>query len=162
MPPVRNSVPIATGILGFLALLVVVSALQRPVLEQWYIWRLTSENEADRKVAARRLVAMKSERAIPGLIEILKENPYSVVDLNDEEMSAFRPTIESYLEKVPEMAYTIVALGYSADALVSIGLPAVPALTKVVHEDGEEQVRSAATEALKRVQGSPGEARSGL
>ena len=47
-------------------------ALKRPVLEQWYLWQLESEDEQERKSAAERLGEMGSVRAMPVILGIFQ------------------------------------------------------------------------------------------
>lgn len=65
---------IAVGILGVAAALGAGISLRVTLVEQWWIWRLESGEFADRFEAARRLGAMGSRRAIPGLVELLSES----------------------------------------------------------------------------------------
>ncbi len=50
-------------------------ACEEKVLEQWYLWKLESAEEEERELAAKKLGEMRSRRAIPQLIEILRHAP---------------------------------------------------------------------------------------
>lgn len=58
--------------LGVVVLVAAGFAFKRPILEQWYLWELESEEEQERKLAAEKLGELRSVRAIPSLIKILR------------------------------------------------------------------------------------------
>ena len=91
--------------LGVLVLAIAGFALKDKAVEQWYLWKLESEDEAERKVAAARLGEMRSVRAVARLTELFRIEPIE----------------EPHLP-------------YSARALVKIGKPAVPALCNLLGE----------------------------
>ncbi len=91
--------------LGLLVLVVAVYAFRGPILEQWYLSKLESEDEEERKLAAERLVELHSVIAIPRLTELFRTEPIE----------------EPHLP-------------YSAEALAKIGKPAVPALCNLLGE----------------------------
>ncbi len=47
-------------------------ALKRPLLEKWYLWKLESGDEEERKTSAERLGEMGSKSAVRPLIELLR------------------------------------------------------------------------------------------
>lgn len=59
--------------LGVVVLVASGFALKRPILEQWYIWKLESKDESDFESAANKLAEMKSVRALEVLIKKLKD-----------------------------------------------------------------------------------------
>ena len=85
-------------------------AFKRPILEQWYLWELESEDEQERKLAAEKLGELRSVRAIPSLIRILRGEYVFPGEPNPGE-----PLI----------------LHYSSEALARIGAPAVPSLIEI-------------------------------
>ncbi|MBI4600578.1 MAG: HEAT repeat domain-containing protein [Planctomycetes bacterium] len=68
-----------TGALGY--------ALRGWMAEQWLIWRLRSGDHLERCAAARRLAAMRSARAPPVLVELLREAVERPRGFEDEEDS---------------------------------------------------------------------------
>ena len=155
MPPLRKkAVLVSALVLGSIAFLVAVLALKGPVLEQWYLWRLESEDEEQRKVAATSLGDMKSRRAIPQLVEMFKREPFAETDPLTRDLRVLRRTSKFTIETLkianPFTRSIRRHLSYSGDALVKIGAPAVPHLNELLKES-DEQVRQAAAEALNRV-----------
>ena len=149
MPPLRKkAVLVSALVLGSIAFLVAVLALKGPVLEQWYLWRLESEDEEQRKVAATSLGDMKSRRAIPQLVEMFKREPF----LETDQLMVLALTIH---KKGAHSSFRR-HLSYSGDALVKIGAPVVPHLNELLKES-DEQVRQAAAEALNRLVDFPDE-----
>ncbi len=166
---------ITLTVIGVVALSVTVIALKRPLSEQWCLWKLESDDPATRDLAARSLGEMRSIRAIPPLIELLRQIPPE-------------PTVKVYFTKVrgrwaeggweaAQLALTKIAapalpslvelLGESdstvrlraIDALGMIGpkaKPTVPALIRAaltaLFADQEEQVVTRATHALAKIQ----------
>ena len=103
---------IVSGVAVFGIAVLVASgfALKRPVLEEWYLWKLDSENDEERKVAAEKLGEMGSVRAIPPLVEILQPEPGE-----------------------PNL------LHYTGQALARIGPPSVPALIRLFRDESEDR-----------------------
>ncbi len=91
--------------LGVVVLLVACVALKHRAFEQWSLWKLESEDEGERRLAADQLGEMESVRAIPRLTELFRTEPIE----------------EPHLP-------------YSAKALAKIGKPAVPALCNLLGE----------------------------
>ena len=58
--------------LGVAAATALAVFLKEPMREQWYIWALGSDDSASCPDAAKRLGRMRSTRAVPRLIEILR------------------------------------------------------------------------------------------
>ena len=152
MTPLRKkAVTVSVLVVGSSALLVAVLALKGPVLEEWYLWRLESEDEEQRKAAAASLGNMKSRRAIPQLVEMLKREPFAEID----QLMVLALTVPKKQARTRVFRRN---LSYSGDALVKIGAPVVPHLKELLKES-DEQVRQAAVEALNRVVDFPEEDR---
>ena len=94
--------------LGLLVLVVAGVALKDRAIEQWYLWKLESEDEEDRKAAAEQLGDMGSLRAIPLLKQRFRKEPGTVA-----------------LNK----------LSYSGKALVMIGSPAIPVFVEGLKDE---------------------------
>ena len=58
---------------GLLVLLVAGFASKDKALEQWYLWKLESEDEETQKTAAEKLGELESVRAIPKLLQVLRD-----------------------------------------------------------------------------------------
>lgn len=105
-----------------IAVVVAAGFAFRPALfEQWYLWKLKSRDESERTSAAERLAEMRSVRAAPRLARILCEfaagQPYLTFG---DGTSAYFPG----RRMTPDH--------YSAEALVRIGPPALPALVEAL------------------------------
>ncbi len=59
--------------LGLVVLVVAVYAFRGPIREQWYLWELESEDEEEQEFAAEKLGEMGSVRAVPILVQILRD-----------------------------------------------------------------------------------------
>ena len=127
--------------LGVLVLVAAGFAFKRPILEQWYLWELESEDEQERKLAAEKLGELRSVRAIPSLIRILRGEYAFPGEPNPGE-----PLI----------------LHYSSEALARIGAPAVPSLIEIFSDkieakklkDPDDDPRVAAVFTLGKI-GTP-------
>ena len=143
-------------------------AFRDEAVEQWYLWELESEDEAQRRVAADKLGEMGSIRAIPELVELLKGNKRSSIALSRNRLEQIRLEIQtpellrSYLYKSQnieehteeiERHFASMYSGISnatVRPLVKIGLPAVPALVEVL-QDEDEVSRRQAIHALGKI-----------
>ena len=94
-------------------------ALKRPILEQWFLWKLESDDELERVAASERLGEMRSVRAIPLLIKILRQVP---------------------AEERPRKRGESSNPHFSAVALTNIGVAALPDLIQMLaHESDNVQ-----------------------
>ncbi len=129
MPEYRKGRRFTASIIavGLLVLGLAGYALKDNALEQWYLWKLQSEDEEERRIAAAKLGDMISVRAVPRLMELFRKEP-------------------------TDGSKTTVGVGllYSGDALVKIGEPAVPHLTKALKDENYE-VRLGAKQALQNI-----------
>ena len=89
----RSNVIVSTvGVLGLAVLVAAGATFQRPLLERWYLWRLDSKNEAERKVGAQKLGEIGSLKAIPRLLEIFRqEGRYQVLHWSGQALSDIGP-----------------------------------------------------------------------
>ncbi len=83
MKPRSKKAIVCLVIVASVVVLVVAGfALKRPILEQWFLWKLDSIIEPERGIAAAKLAQMRSTRAVPKLVRIfLQDDPppdYSV------------------------------------------------------------------------------------
>ena len=161
-----------TYLIIFLGLLVVVMAgvaLKHRAVEQWYIWKLASNDPLERKLAVRTLGDMKAIAAIPVLIELLRqrppaEGPPGGVDLFDDAsfipaavreaiVKIGRPAVSPLIELLQDKKWAVRL--EAAIILGQIGPEAkdsVSALTEVLKDD-DQRVRQYAAKALEKVQG---------
>ena len=127
-------------------------AFQQKVLEQRYLWKLESSEEGDKELAAEKLGQMRSRRAIPQLVEILRRastQPGAVrsVTFSPDGGRIFVALRDGLTEmRIPSH----VRSHYSYRALVRIGRPAVPALLRLL-EDKAVWNRLAAAAALTEI-----------
>ena len=63
----------ALAAMGLVAFVLLAMALRLPALEYWYMGKLDAEDEAVRQAAAEKLGSMRSVRAVPRLISLLRE-----------------------------------------------------------------------------------------
>ena len=127
-------------------------AFEEKLVEQWYLWKLDSGEEKEQELAAEKLGQMRSSRAIPRLVEILRRAPKHQ---GAARSVAFSPegSLALWDAATGELLTTIghgVRSHYSFKALVRIGRPAVPALRRLL-EDKDEGIRSLAVWALKEI-----------
>lgn len=108
--PSNKFIVSAVAVLSVVVLVAAAFALKRPILEQWYLWELDSEDEEERKLAAEKLGELRSVRAISPLIKILRGEYVFPGEPNPGE-----PLI----------------LHYCSEALARIGAPAVPSLIEI-------------------------------
>ncbi len=133
-------------------------AFEEKLVEQWYLWKLDSAEEEDQQLAAEKLGQMKSRKAIPRLVEILREAPKK--HRGAIRSTAFSPDgtrlvtttrIWDVTTGKPIGASTVrVWDTYSFKALVRIGRPAVPALLRLL-DHADEGNRFAAVAALNEI-----------
>ena len=79
----KKVIVVLVAVLSVVVLVAAAFALKRPILEQWYLWELDSEDEQERKSAAEKLGEMGSVRAVPHLIQAIEtmesENTWDAV-----------------------------------------------------------------------------------
>jgi hypothetical protein len=151
----RRHSGLRVAFLGVAAVIVAVIALARPALETWYIWQLESEDRNAREGAATKLGELRSTRAIPHLIAMLKHE--SVRQSEDTIVHVRRTrtrqtSLSLQMVAPPASVGRVIAtwksaeLPASARALAAIGRPSVPHLVGAV-ETGDEaaQLTAAAT-----------------
>ena len=127
-------------------------AFEEKLVEQWYLWKLDSGEEEEQELAAEKLGQMRSSRAIPRLVEILRRAPKHQ---GAARSVAFSPegSLALWDAATGELLTTIghgVRSHYSFKALVRIGRPAVSALRHLL-EDKDDGNRTAAAAALNEI-----------
>ncbi len=110
--PNKKAIVVSVVLVGIAVFVASGFALRRPILEQWYLWKLGSEIEEDRRLAAEKLGGMKSVKAVPGLIGILRE----------------------YVTEGQQGGRHYV------ECLQKIGTPAVPAIVESLREDEDNEI----------------------
>ncbi len=119
------------GLLALAALAALAVWLEAPIREQYYLFKLRSEDPEAQRLAAMRLGEMRSTRALPDLIEWLAAYEESRQDGN-----GIRPAWEGEKDLV--------------EPLVRIGAPSIrPLIALLGHE--ESRARCRAREALTEV-----------
>ncbi len=116
-------------------------AFEEELVEPWYVWKLDSAEEEDQELAAEKLGQMKSRRAIPRLVEVLRHSP-KIVEV--------RPLFFVDEARWGKGLFRDVRSHYSFKALVRIGRPAVPALVRLLNSTDEND-RWAAAAALREI-----------
>ena len=127
--------------LGVLVLLVAGYASRDLAVEQWYIWKLESEDEQERKLAAEKLGEMGSVRAVPSLmlqIEQLEAKystrfGYAVSGWpRNFQQSRFRAFHEGRWKRYTDQEWE---KNWAGEALAKIGTPAIPAMIASLKPD---------------------------
>ncbi len=109
------------GVSGTIVLVVVVFLLKNVALEFWYLSRLNVEDDDIRREAAERLGAMRSQRAVQPLVDLLVHQVTS-----DPERF---PSPQRFLfGGVGDSHWAWVQFRYASQALVRIGAAARPAV----------------------------------
>ncbi len=153
--------------LGVLVLAIAGYASRDVAVEQWYIWKLASEDPHERKLAVRTLGDLRSIEAIPGLLGILRqwppaEGPPGGVDFSGEEAyipaavreaieKIGRPAVSPLIELLQDKKWAVRL--EAAIILGRIGPEAkdsVSALTEVLRDD-DQRVRRTAAYALANI-----------
>ncbi len=144
---------IGVAVVGAMVIVWAGIAFEEKLVEQWYLWKLDSAEEEEQKLAAEMLGQMKSRRAIPRVVEILRRLP---------QRGAARSVVFSPGLRRAEPTITIrdAAAGkevsrdarshYTLATLIKIGRPAVPALLRLI-EDTDVWNRLAAAAALNEI-----------
>jgi HEAT repeat protein len=118
----RRRLRAAVVLLGLGAAVVGTVAVTPLVREQLFLSQLDSESRDTRIHAAGKLAEMGSRRAIPRLVELLEEEPFSWAEAEAEGWGELE----------------IRVLSFAAEALIELGRPAVPALIEKLDDDNPE------------------------
>ena len=145
-------------------------AFEEKLVEQWYLWKLDSAEEKEQELAAEKLGQMRSIRAVPRLVEILRRTPKHAVqsvafspdgtrlsttvwiwDVTTRKPITFSgSTVRVWDTATGKPISGDIRSHYSFKALVRIGRPAVPALLRL-REDTDEGNRFAAIAVLYEI-----------
>ena len=123
-------VAIGVLLLTVVGLVVAAVVLQPTIVERWYLWELHSGERVAEERAAGRPGGIRSARAVPKLLELLRADA----------------PMQLSVQSLPTGDFSM-QVPYAADALVGIGAPSVPGLTGLL-KDGHPAVRGYATHAL--------------
>ncbi len=129
--------------LGVLVLAIAGYASRDLAVEQWYIWKLESEDEQERKLAAEKLGEMGSVRAVPSLMLQIErlEAKYSTIfgyarsvpPRNFQQSRAFHRAIhESLWKRYKDQEWE---KNWAGKALAKIGTAAIPAMIASLKPD---------------------------
>lgn len=111
-------------IVGSLVLVIAGFALRDRVFEQWLLWKLESGNEQARKIAAERLGEMRSARAAPRLVQILRERAQTADEIRAYALSTGLDMTEPFWEE-----------DWTTKAIAAIGVRAIPAIAEVIKDE---------------------------
>ncbi len=127
-------------------------AFEEKLVEQWYLWKLESGEEQELELAAEKLGQMRSRRAIPRLVEILRRAPkrWFAFQSFSSDWTRIVSTAVIWDAVTGTELTTDVRSHYSFRALVRIGRPAVSALQPLL-EDEDDGNRLAAAVALNEI-----------
>jgi len=139
-----------TALLGTLVLVVTGFLLKDHAVERWYLWKLESKDEAVREYAAGKLAEMGSRRAIPRLVELFRQDPFS-----ETEILSANGGLGQWTVKADKL--TIKLPSHSGTALMRIGAPAAPAVRELL-ADADDNIRGASTMVSDRIFNPPQEA----
>ena len=141
-------VAIGVAVVGTMVVVWAGIAFEEKLFEQWYLWKLDSGEEEEQELAAEKLGQMKSKRAIPRLVELLRGS------------AARSGAVCVDGSRIVNVALSDAATGtrlttwvrshHSFTALVRVGRPAVSALRHLV-EDKDDGTRWAAALALNEI-----------
>ena len=147
-------------VVGLAALVVSAVALKRPMFEQFWLWKLQSDDQATRDSAARRLGEMGSVRAIPPLIELFLEispttYPSEWVRIGNgrfetREIGGGLAETRAVRGDRPVEGKKVVGWQVAMEALTKIGAPVVPSLLELLG-DHDATVRSRAIGTLRLI-----------
>lgn len=136
----RRKTVIAVVSVGIVVLVAAGLALKPAIQEQWYLWQLDSEDEETKKSAAETLGEMQSVRAVPKLLQVLRE--YEEPD-SPEAFNTVRlfPNVSRRVPQVPNLAVLEVTEKYWHDfwpgkAISAIGCRGLPILAEGIRDDG--------------------------
>ncbi len=159
MKPARGStLVIWSAAATFVVLAAAGWAMRGRLLEQYYLWRLGSGNAVERRVAVRNLREMGSVKALPRLSAMIL--PFGESDVEVRNAAAYamgkiapRPEAIPYLLPMLKNRDVQEFRRFAAWSLGEIGRPgkiAIPELEEALR-DQEESVRTAASEALRKM-----------
>ena len=144
-------VTIGVVVVGAIVIVWAGIAFEEKLVEQWYLWKLDSVEEQEQQLAAEKLGQMKSRRAIPRLVEILRRSKlpsaFRSVAFSPDGSRIFFTSRDGTLELWKTGDFRS---HYSYQALVRIGRPAAHALLHLL-EDTDKGNRLAAAAALKEI-----------
>jgi hypothetical protein len=126
---------LAAGVLGF----------RQRLVEEWYLWKLGSEDRAESDFAASKLAALSSLRAVePLLLAIRRRGPQAIsfTEVGKIPMSGDSPVQQSLL--LPQM---------EAYALYQLGARALPAIESALKEESWADSRSILSDLRDAIQG---------
>lgn len=125
------------------------------IIEEWYLSKLRSVDEAEKKIAAEKLAEMRSIKAVPVLIELFEKEPgeprhlpYSAKAL----VKIGEPAVSSLIEEL--VVRDRIPWRCVSYTLKDIGRPAVPDLVSKLKSDDAEVRRLAAHTLGKMRQGA--------
>ena len=121
-PRSRKAILFLVIVSGVVVLVAAGFALQRPLLEQWFLWKLDSKELEERKTAAKRLGAMRSIRAVRRLVQILRDTAQK----EDES-----PIQGSFVYT----SHPINRFDWPARAIVAIGARGIPAIAEAIKDE---------------------------
>ena len=81
IPRRARAVTLSLAALGVCVVVACAVVFRDVAVEQWYLWKLDSHDEATRLLAAEKLGELKSVRAVPRLIELIEEEEREKVSL---------------------------------------------------------------------------------
>ena len=137
-PRSKNAILFLVIISGVVVLVAAGFALKRPLLEQWYLSRLDSEDAQKTTAAIGKLVEMRSVRAVPYLISMLlgeseSQNRKSLGLAGAAPARIGSPGIPLLLEASDEDQYW--REHWPARAIVAIGARGIPAIAEAIKDE---------------------------
>lgn len=159
----KKVIVVSVAVVGIAVFVTAGFALRRPILEQWYLWKLESEDVDERKYAAERLAEMASVRAIPRLIELFQRETKrkgvvsvalvalpTIARAIGESGSEAKEAVSALVEALEDESQLLRV--QSAGSLAEIGhkaKDAIPALIKRIKEDEDLITRENSIYALE-------------
>ena len=135
--PSKGSIVVSVAVVGSDDGVASGFALKQPLLEQWYLWQLQSEDEETQKAAAERLGKMQSVKGVPKLLQVLRdyEEPKSPRPFNGVNLFPNGLQNMPYIF-VQEMTEEYWQEFWPGRALAAIGCQAIPHVAEWIQDEG--------------------------
>ncbi len=130
-PRSRKAILFLVIVSGVVVLVAAGFALKRPLLEQWFLWKLDSKELEERKTAAKRLGAMRSIRAVRSLVQILRD----IAQTEDESPIKGSFVYSSHPMNRVDATEQYWREYWPARAIAAIGARGIPAIAEAIKDE---------------------------
>jgi HEAT repeat protein len=130
----------AVAVVGVAVLVGAGFALKRPILERWYLWELDSEDDEQRKLAAQKLGELESVKAVPKLLQVLRDYQQPNTDAQFKRISLF-PDAPRNIPQVSHLVLFEMTEEYWTDfwpgrTIAAIGSRGIPHVAEGIKDEG--------------------------